>query len=129
MSPYLLRCISAKTEANCCQINLDLYLIDLLQVLDLMCRMLGFSDEEKQRIGVAQQGPGKSVVRGVFGLPGRLVGGILGGGAPEPQSSMTSDDQVFLILCVYTLPHPPSQAVKHACACTHTHTHQLLCLR
>ncbi|KAG6437738.1 hypothetical protein SASPL_102664 [Salvia splendens] len=63
------------------------------EVLDLMCRMLGFSDEEKQRIGVAQQGPGKSVVRGVFGLPGRLVGGILGGGAPEPQSAMTSDDQ------------------------------------
>ncbi|XP_042002071.1 golgin candidate 4-like [Salvia splendens] len=70
------------------------------EVLDLMCRMLGFSDEEKQRIGVAQQGPGKSVVRGVFGLPGRLVGGILGGGAPEPQSAMTSDDQSFADLWV-----------------------------
>ena len=44
-----------------------------------MVRMLGFSNEDKQRIGVAQQGPGKGVVRGVLGLPGRLVGGILGG--------------------------------------------------
>ncbi|MCI24446.1 golgin candidate 3, partial [Trifolium medium] len=41
--------------------------------------MLGFSDEDKQRIGVAQQGASKGVVRGVLGLPGRLVGGILGG--------------------------------------------------
>ncbi|MFS7925090.1 hypothetical protein Hanom_Chr04g00280371 [Helianthus anomalus] len=49
------------------------------EVLDLMVRMLGFSEEEKQRIGVAQQGAGKGVVRGVFGLPGRLVGGIIGG--------------------------------------------------
>ncbi|XP_042046300.1 golgin candidate 4-like [Salvia splendens] len=70
------------------------------EVLDLMCRMLGFSDEEKQRIGVAQQRPGKSVVRGVFGLPGRLVGGILGGGAPEPHSAMTSDNQSFADLWV-----------------------------
>lgn len=68
-----------------------------------MCRMLGFSDEEKQRIGVAQQGPGKSVVRGVFGLPGRLVGGILGGGAPEAHSAMASDDQVIVVHCVYTI--------------------------
>lgn len=66
-----------------------------------MCRMLGFSDEEKQRIGVAQQGPGKGVVRGVLGLPGRLVGGILGGGgAPEAHSAMASDDQVFLVHCL-----------------------------
>ncbi|KAL1546237.1 golgin candidate 4-like isoform X1 [Salvia divinorum] len=70
------------------------------EVLDLMCRMLGFSDDEKQRIGVAQQGPGKGVVRGVLGLPGRLVGGILGGGTPEPQSAMTSDDQSFADLWV-----------------------------
>ncbi|XP_042053929.1 golgin candidate 4-like [Salvia splendens] len=70
------------------------------EVLDLMCRMLGFSDEEKQRIGVAQLGPGKGVVRGVLGLPGRLVGGILGGGAPEAHSAMASDDQSFADLWV-----------------------------
>lgn len=39
-----------------------------------MVRMYGFSEEEKQRIGVAQQGVGKGI-----GLRGRLVGGILGG--------------------------------------------------
>ncbi|KAG2260857.1 hypothetical protein Bca52824_080151 [Brassica carinata] len=49
------------------------------EVLDLMVRMLGFSEEDKERIGVAQQGGGKGVVRGVLGLPGRFVGGILGG--------------------------------------------------
>lgn len=56
-----------------------------------MVRMLGFSDEDKQRIGVAQQGSGKGVVRGVFGLPGRLVGGILGGSSAP---STTTSDQV-----------------------------------
>lgn len=64
------------------------------QVLDLMVRMLGFSDEDKQRIGVAQQGAGKGVVRGVLGLPGRLVGGILGGSSAEAQSNMASENQV-----------------------------------
>ncbi|KAJ4749168.1 Golgin candidate 4 [Rhynchospora pubera] len=49
------------------------------EVLDLMVRMLGFSEEEKQRIGVAQTTAGKGMVRGVLGLPGKLVGGILGG--------------------------------------------------
>ncbi|KAK1386195.1 hypothetical protein POM88_023930 [Heracleum sosnowskyi] len=44
-------------------------------VLDLM---LGFTDEDKQKTGVAHQGAGKGVVRGVLGLPGRLVGGIMG---------------------------------------------------
>ena len=63
------------------------------QVLDLMVRMLGFSDEDKQRIGVAQQG-GKGVVRGVLGLPGRLVGGILGGSAAGVQMNLASDNQV-----------------------------------
>jgi hypothetical protein len=57
--------------------------------------MLGFSDEDKQRIGVAQQG-GKGVVRGVLGLPGRLVGGILGGSAAAAgvQMNLASDNQV-----------------------------------
>lgn len=61
-----------------------------------MARMLGFSDEDKQRIGIAQKGAGKGVVRGVLGLPGRLVGGILGSSSVEAHSAMASDDQVFL---------------------------------
>nr|XP_043628845.1 golgin candidate 4 isoform X2 [Erigeron canadensis] len=65
------------------------------EVLDLMVRMLGFSEEEKQRIGLAQQGVGKGVVRGVFGLPGRLVGGILGGAQTENPGNMVSDNQSF----------------------------------
>lgn len=59
-----------------------------------MVRMLGFTDEDKQRIGVAQHGAGKGVVRGVLGLPGRLVGGILGGSSTEAQSSVASENQV-----------------------------------
>jgi len=63
-----------------------------------MVRVLGFSDEDKQRIGVAQQGTGKGVVRGVLGLPGRLVGGIIGGGGssgiPGTPTNMASDGQV-----------------------------------
>lgn len=60
-----------------------------------MVRMLGFSNEDKQRIGLAQQGPGKGVVRGVLGLPGRLVGGILGGSSSESAANMGSDNQVI----------------------------------
>lgn len=60
--------------------------------------MLGFSEEDKQRIGLAQQGPaGKGVVRGVLGFPGRLVGGILGGGgsgSPDSHPNIASDNQV-----------------------------------
>lgn len=63
-------------------------------MLDLMVRMLGFSDEDKQRIGVAQQGAGKGVVRGVLGLPGRLVGGILRGDSGEAHANAASDNQV-----------------------------------
>lgn len=70
------------------------------EVLDLMVRMLGFSDEDKQRIGVAQQGAGKGVVRGVLGLPVRLVGGILGSASSEASSSMTSENQSFADLWV-----------------------------
>ncbi|XP_044494566.1 golgin candidate 4-like isoform X2 [Mangifera indica] len=70
------------------------------EVLDLMVRMLGFSDEDKQRIGVAQHGAGKGVVRGVLGLPGRLVGGILGGSSAEAHSNMASDNQSFADLWV-----------------------------
>ncbi|KAJ6686497.1 MYOSIN HEAVY CHAIN - RELATED [Salix purpurea] len=64
------------------------------EVLDLVVRMLGFSDEDKQRIGVAQLG-GKGVVRGVLGLPGRLVGGILGGSVADGQTNLASDNQSF----------------------------------
>lgn len=61
-----------------------------------MVRMLGFSDEDKQRMGIAHQGSGKGVVRGVFGLPGRIVGGILGGGSGH--ANMAPDNQVMIIL-------------------------------
>ncbi|XAR54005.1 hypothetical protein NMG60_11028980 [Bertholletia excelsa] len=70
------------------------------EVLDLMVRMLGFSDEDKQRIGIAQQGAGKGVVRGVLGLPGRLVGGIVGGGSAKTTASMAPDNQSFADLWV-----------------------------
>ncbi|XP_062155719.1 golgin candidate 3 isoform X2 [Alnus glutinosa] len=70
------------------------------EVLDLMVRMLGFSDEDKQRIGVAQQGAGKGVVRGVLGLPGRLVGGILGGGSTESPANAASENHSFADLWV-----------------------------
>ncbi|XP_023928749.2 golgin candidate 3 isoform X1 [Quercus suber] len=63
------------------------------EVLDLMVRILQFSDEEKQRIGAAQQG----VVCGVLGLPGRLVGGILGGSSAE---SAASENQSLAALWV-----------------------------
>ncbi|KAK4787372.1 hypothetical protein SAY86_011205 [Trapa natans] len=63
------------------------------EVLGLMVRMLGFADEDKQRIGIAQHGSGKGVVRGVLGFPGRLVGGILGGNSSEAQSNIASDNQ------------------------------------
>ncbi|KAL5682500.1 hypothetical protein ACJX0J_008885, partial [Zea mays] len=61
------------------------------EVLDLMVRMLGFSEEDKQRIGFAQSNAGRGVVRGVLGLPGRLVGGIVGGG-PSGKSTQSSQD-------------------------------------
>lgn len=70
------------------------------EVLDLMVRMLGFSDEDKQRIGLAQHGAGKGVVRGVLGLPGRLVGGILGGTSADQHSGMASENQSFADLWV-----------------------------
>ncbi|KAJ3709364.1 hypothetical protein LUZ61_013069 [Rhynchospora tenuis] len=62
------------------------------EVLDLMVRMLGFSEEDKQRIGVAQTTAGKGVVRGVLGLPGKLVGGILGGSHPSTHPSPSNQE-------------------------------------
>lgn len=69
------------------------------EVLDLMVRMLGFPEEDKRRIGAAQNSAGKGVVRGVLGLPGRLVGGILGGNTALP-SSGSSEHQSFADLWV-----------------------------
>ncbi|KAH9309600.1 hypothetical protein KI387_037511 [Taxus chinensis] len=71
-----------------------------LLVLDLMVRMLGFSEEDKQRIGLAQQGASKGVVRGVLGFPGRLVGGIMGSGSSQISPPSPSDNQSFADLWV-----------------------------
>jgi len=70
------------------------------EVLDLMVRMLGFSEEDKQRIGLAQNNAGKGVVRGVLGLPGRLVGGIVGGGSSGKSTQTSQDSQSFADLWV-----------------------------
>ncbi|GMH00467.1 hypothetical protein Nepgr_002306 [Nepenthes gracilis] len=70
------------------------------EVLDLMVRMLGFTDEDKQRIGIAQQGAGKGAVRGVLGLPGRLVGGILSRSSSGEQINASSENQSFADLWV-----------------------------
>ncbi|PAN35107.1 hypothetical protein PAHAL_6G181800 [Panicum hallii] len=70
------------------------------EVLDLMVRMLGFSEEDKQRIGFAQNSAGKGVVRGVLGLPGRLVGGIVGGGSSGKSAQASQDSQSFADLWV-----------------------------
>ncbi|CAA7023078.1 unnamed protein product [Microthlaspi erraticum] len=70
------------------------------EVLELMVRMLGFSEEDKERIGAAQQGGGKGVVRGVLGFPGRFVGGILGGKSVDSHANTASDNQSFADLWV-----------------------------
>lgn len=77
-----------------------------------MVRMLGFSEEDKQRIGFAQHGAGKGVVRGVLGLPGRLVGGMLGGRTTEI-SSHASENQVS---CLFY--HHPLQSFVYVPSCT-----------
>lgn len=69
-----------------------------------MVRMLGFSDDDKQRIGMAQQGAGKGVVRGVLGLPGRLVGGIIGGSQADANAKMASENQVHILLFFVNMP-------------------------
>ena len=65
-----------------------------------MVRMLGFSEEDKQRIGFAQNNVGKGVVRGVLGLPGRLVGGIVGGGSSGKSTQTSQDSQVGYVQCL-----------------------------
>ncbi|KAL4379036.1 hypothetical protein GQ457_02G024350 [Hibiscus cannabinus] len=70
------------------------------EVLNVMVRMLGFSDEDKQSIGIAEQGTGKGVVTGVLGLPGRLFGGILGGGSADVRADIAPCNQIIgLIVC------------------------------
>ncbi|CAK9201998.1 unnamed protein product [Sphagnum troendelagicum] len=71
------------------------------EVLDLMVRMLGFTEEDKQRVGLAQQTATKGgVVRGVFSLPGRFVGGLLGSGGDASPRAAPSDNQSFADLWI-----------------------------
>ena len=88
-----------------------------LQVLDLMVRMLGFSEEDKRRVGMAQQqsSRGGGMVRSVFGVPGRIVGGILGSSDSEATSPRASpgDNQVFCF------PLPTNTLVKASVLLTH----------
>ncbi|KAG0629532.1 hypothetical protein M758_1G110700 [Ceratodon purpureus] len=67
------------------------------EVLDLMVRMLGFSEEDKRRVGMAQQNArGGGMVRSVFGVPGRIVGGILGSSDPDTSPrAAPGDNQSF----------------------------------
>ncbi|KAF8092433.1 hypothetical protein N665_0415s0052 [Sinapis alba] len=87
-----VRCVleQSMTRLNRMSMESD-YLVD--RFWDLMVRMLGFSEEDKERIGVAQQGGRKGVVRGVLGFPGRFVGGILGGKSPDSHANAASDNQ------------------------------------
>ncbi|KAL0379455.1 UNVERIFIED_CONTAM: Golgin candidate 3 [Sesamum angustifolium] len=62
---------------------------------DLMFACWGSLMKTRQRIGLAQQGVGKGVVRGVLGLPGRLVGGILRSGSAEAHTAVASDSESF----------------------------------
>jgi hypothetical protein len=66
-----------------------------------MVRMLGFSEEDKRRVGMAQQNArGGGMVRSVFGVPGRIVGGILGSSDSETTSPRAApgDNQVCSLL-------------------------------
>ncbi|BBN13898.1 hypothetical protein MPTK1_6g07280 [Marchantia polymorpha subsp. ruderalis] len=71
------------------------------EVLDLMVRMLGFSEDDKRRVGLAQQNAGRGVVRGVLGLPGRFVGGLIGSASADSLSLPTpSENQSFADLWI-----------------------------
>eukprot|EP00850_Spirogloea_muscicola_P013332 SM000090S24294 [mRNA] locus=s90:103102:108573:+ [translate_table: standard] len=64
------------------------------EVLDLMCRMLGFTHEDKQRVGLAQSNARGGVVRNVIGFSGKLVGGLLGPGrGDEPPLPPPDENQ------------------------------------
>ncbi|KAL2621254.1 hypothetical protein R1flu_001459 [Riccia fluitans] len=71
------------------------------EVLDLMVRMLGFTEEDKRRVGLAQQNAGRGVVRGVLGLPGRFVGGLIGSASADSLALPTpSENQSFADLWI-----------------------------
>ncbi|KAL3680815.1 hypothetical protein R1sor_023771 [Riccia sorocarpa] len=71
------------------------------EVLDLMVRMLGFSEEDKRRVGLAQQNAGRGVVRGVLGLPGRFVGGLIGSASADSLALRTPpENQSFADLWI-----------------------------
>jgi hypothetical protein len=44
------------------------------EVLDLMVRMLGFTEDDKKRVGLAQQSARGGMVRGLFNIPSRFIG-------------------------------------------------------
>ncbi|CAM6086936.1 unnamed protein product [Calypogeia fissa] len=70
------------------------------EVLDLMVRMLGFSEEDKRRVGLAQQVASRGYVRGVLGLPGRFVGGIIGSASSDSLSLPSTDNKSFADLWI-----------------------------
>lgn len=76
-----------------------------------MVRMLGFSEEDKRRVGMAQQNArGGGMVRSVFGVPGRIVGGILGSSDSETSSrAAPGENQVCGFLILVNSPAKTSQ--------------------
>lgn len=62
-----------------------------------MARILGFTEEDKKRVGLAKAGlERRGVVSGVLGAPGRIVGAVFGGAsAPSsPRASISDRDLV-----------------------------------
>lgn len=67
-----------------------------------MVRMLGFSEEDKRRVGLAQQNARSGgMVRGVFGVPSRIVGGILGSSDSDTSSLAAPGENS---VCVFLTP-------------------------
>ncbi|CAK9137658.1 unnamed protein product [Ilex paraguariensis] len=58
-----------------------------------MVHMLGFYDEDKQRICLISKEQVQVLFRAVLGFPGRLVCGSLGGGSAEVPSKISSENQ------------------------------------
>ncbi|CAL5397745.1 unnamed protein product [Camellia sinensis] len=96
-------CEQSMSRINRMSMDSD-YFVDSNQIVGNLLpekpQQRGFSDEDKQRIGVAQQGAGKGAVRGVLGIPGRLVGGLWSGGSAESNANMASENQSFADLWV-----------------------------
>ena len=76
------------------------------QVLDLMVRMLGFTDEDRRKVARAAAGHGRATAGssggGVLGLSSRLVGGLFGaaagGGGEGGSGSIGSTSSVSSVL-------------------------------